>query len=877
MSGPDRRLRRAVDNAKILAAELARARAEHPDTTDPVPPAPGAALGPAPITDVRSPAPAPTEDAESRPRAVVVAWDLGHNPAGRALVLTELLEQTHDTVLLGPLWPEHGRQLWRPLRDHVDGPVLFPAADLGAFVAHAFALAARTRVDTVHISKPRLPSVVMGAMMQRANHAGIVLDIDDDEMAFFAGETLTHAGDGDPFADPTGAAGTRWAVEQSGLVDVRTVSNAALRAREGGVMVRHARDEQRFDPAVADRTGGRARLHARDDEFVILFVGTPRPHKGLDRVVEAVARLDDRFVLHVVGAADPLAVEQELGGRGARVRTHPPCGFEALPDLLAAADALALLQDPDDPIARWQIPAKISDGLALGRPVLVAATPPLADLHHSGVTVINDTDDLVARLQTLADEGDDGATDRRLGFLSEFSHAVNGPRLAAAHREAAAHDAAGFSERVLAAGRDGYERHRRTTRPDLFEPPPLADGDDGAIDVAFFWKQNDSDLYGRRADMIAAAMADSPRFGRIVHFDAPVDVRAMAAELDRPPAELPDETPVTHQNILDRHLRLIDHPGLAKRVFVYGDAGDTDPLSGDPLPSIDDYPAFVAASLVEAGLDPSRTMAWVCPIAPGFDRVRDDVDFSALVVDIIDDQRVLHPRRSDMARIDEAYAALLPRADALFTNCEPNVSAFAEHATNICVVPNGAEVQRLARTRAERDAADTTRTVVYVGDMRSRVDWTLVEEVIDQLDGHRWVFAGSTDGRTGAVERLAARDDVEFVGIVPYPGVPDLLATADVAIVPHLTGPMTERMNPLKVYNYLAAGLPVVATGVDNIDDVGDQVTIATDAAAFAAAVATATRHEGDLDAELAAIDWSARLDAIVSHLEACGVIEQEA
>ena len=80
-------------------------------------------------------------------------------------------------------------------------------------------------------------------------------------------------------------------------------------------------------------------LDAAEDEFVVLFVGTPRPHKGLDAVVDALARLDERFVLHVVGAADPLAVEAELGGRGARVRTHPPCGFEALPDFEPAFDA----------------------------------------------------------------------------------------------------------------------------------------------------------------------------------------------------------------------------------------------------------------------------------------------------------------------------------------------------------------------------------------------------------------------------------------------------------------------------------------------------------------------------------------------------------
>ena len=874
MSGLPDRTQRAVDNAKILAAELARARSERPDTSDPIPPAPRSSVAEPRPLPAAAPASASTDEHGPRARAAVIAWDLAHNPAGRALVLVELLSRRGDTELMGPLWREHGHELWRPLRDHLGAPTDFPATDFGDFFAHGFAIAARADADTVHISKTRLPSLVLGAMVQRSNGAALVLDIDDEETAFFA-EAADEGGD--PFLDPTGAAATAWAQARAADAPVRTVSNIALRRRYGGIMVRHARDETRFSPQAADRDGGRSRLGAEPDEFVVLFVGTPRPHKGLHAVVDALALLDDRFVLHVVGAADPVAAEQDLGRAGVRIRTHPPCGFEALPDLLAAADALALLQDPADPIARYQIPAKIGDGLALGKPVFVAATPPLADLIGSGITVVDDARELADGLRRLADHPDpDGVDVRRQGFLGEFSHAVNGARIEAAHHEARSHDAAPFATAVVDAAREGYESHRRRVRPDLFEPPPTVTAPVG-VDVAFFWKQNDSDVYGRRADMIARAMADSPRFGRIVHFDAPVDVRAMASELDRPPAEMPEETAAAHQNILDRHLRLLDHPAFTKRVFVYSREGDRDPLTGQVLPTGADYGGFVADELEAAGLDPAHTLAWVCPVAPMFDQIRATVDFGAMVVDVIDDQRVLHPRRSDATRIDDAYATLLPTAASVFTNCEPNVTAFADHAPSIHVVPNGADVSRLAAARRST-RPDGPRRVIYVGDMRSRVDWTLVEEVVGRLDDHHFIFAGSTDGRSDAVARLSACVNVEFRGVVPYAQVPELLAIADVAIVPHLRGPMTERMNPLKVYNYLAAGLPVVATAVDNIDELGERVTIAPGAADFATAVAEAQRDAGfDPVRDLAEVDWSARLDAIIAHLDTDGVFARVA
>jgi len=58
--------------------------------------------------------------AEPRPKrktkAAVVCWDLGHNPAGRALVLVQMLERLYDEVhLIGPLFQRFGGKLWEPI------------------------------------------------------------------------------------------------------------------------------------------------------------------------------------------------------------------------------------------------------------------------------------------------------------------------------------------------------------------------------------------------------------------------------------------------------------------------------------------------------------------------------------------------------------------------------------------------------------------------------------------------------------------------------------------------------------------------------------------------------------------------------------------
>ena len=46
---------------------------------------------------------------------------------------------------------------------------------------------------------------------------------------------------------------------------------------------------------------------------------------------------------------------------------------------------------------------------------------------------------------------------------------------------------------------------------------------DDKLDIVFFWKQNDTGIYGRRQDMLVKYLAQDPRISRILHFDAPVD------------------------------------------------------------------------------------------------------------------------------------------------------------------------------------------------------------------------------------------------------------------------------------------------------------------------------------------------------------------
>jgi glycosyltransferase involved in cell wall biosynthesis len=89
----------------------------------------------------------------------------------------------------------------------------------------------------------------------------------------------------------------------------------------------------------------------------------------------------------------------------------------------------------------------------------------------------------------------------------------------------------------------------------------------------------------------------------------------------------------------------------------------------------------------------------------------------------------------------------------------------------------------------------------------------------------------------------------------------------DVCIVPHRVTPFTESLNPIKLWEYLAAGKPIVSTDVAGFRDYPQFVRIASDAPSFLQAVQAALTEDPSLPqarrAEAQHHSWNSRLDAV--------------
>jgi glycosyltransferase involved in cell wall biosynthesis len=162
-----------------------------------------------------------------------------------------------------------------------------------------------------------------------------------------------------------------WYLEKSvGLADGITVSNRFLQQRFSGEMIYHCRDTSVLDPAKHSGDTIRQELKLQGKK-VVMFLGTPRAHKGVDDLIAAVERLPDPDIrLIIIGSDDPEGFLQRrnlpLNGR---IVVLPKISFDQLPEYLAMADVLTIPQrDTSDTVG--QMPAKIFDAMAMAKPIV---------------------------------------------------------------------------------------------------------------------------------------------------------------------------------------------------------------------------------------------------------------------------------------------------------------------------------------------------------------------------------------------------------------------------------------------------------------------------------------------------------------------------
>jgi glycosyltransferase involved in cell wall biosynthesis len=193
-----------------------------------------------------------------------------------------------------------------------------------------------------------------------------------------------------------------------------------------------------------------------------------------------------------------------------------------------------------------------------------------------------------------------------------------------------------------------------------------------------------------------------------------------------------------------------------------------------------------------------------------------------IVVDLLDDWSHHTAFASFRDEVEAAYGKLFARADAIFANSEGTEELAQRFGrTDVTLLRNGCDPERFTAAVEPHEQF----TVGYGGKIGHRLDVGLVREVAGHFPDWLFEFVGPVlMKQTGA--ELEAIPNVRLAGDVHYSKYPERFKRWDLAWVPHALGPNEVGGDVIKIYEYRAAGLPVLSTAIIGSDRALPGVTI---------------------------------------------------
>ncbi|MDE3137941.1 MAG: glycosyltransferase [Acidobacteriota bacterium] len=229
---------------------------------------------------------------------------------------------------------------------------------------------------------------------------------------------------------------------------------------------------------------------------------------------------------------------------------------------------------------------------------------------------------------------------------------------------------------------------------------------------------------------------------------------------------------------------------------------------------------------------------------------------SEALVDTIDCEQFVYHCLDDSPREEERR--LVDRADVVFGVSRTIVDKYRARNPRTFLLPNGVDIELFDPDRAglaprPRDLPASGRILGFLGYVNYHVDLELLLKIARAFPRDHVVLVGrvpsghtAPEGRQqAALEILGSLPNVRILGFKPTAQLPAYLHACDVCLIPFLRNRFNRQCDPLKFYQYMAMGKPVVSTPVTVARQYPEACGVAESDEEFIAAIAD-TLERGD-------------------------------
>ena len=212
----------------------------------------------------------------------------------------------------------------------------------------------------------------------------------------------------------------------------------------------------------------------------------------------------------------------------------------------------------------------------------------------------------------------------------------------------------------------------------------------------------------------------------------------------------------------------------------------------------------------------------------------DSIDYTRLlslipgrtILDISDSFPDFFTDVNQRKRLEAAEKMVSGKVDAVVTTAQTLYDKFRKYNSNTFLIRNGVDLSRYRGAAFPSDPAlaariedvGNARVIGYQGSISAWFDFDLMDRVIKASPDLAFLFAGMVEVRARReFQRLARHRNFHYIGVVNPDVLPWVLSKIDVGIIPFKIDDLIRATNPIKLYEYFAAGKPVVATPMPEV------------------------------------------------------------
>lgn len=214
------------------------------------------------------------------------------------------------------------------------------------------------------------------------------------------------------------------------------------------------------------------------------------------------------------------------------------------------------------------------------------------------------------------------------------------------------------------------------------------------------------------------------------------------------------------------------------------------------------------------------------------------------VYDLMDLYEGFHDARKELV---EGEREILTRSDMVLTTSDSLYDFAKGFNKNVYIVKNGCDYGYFSNVSRNGilDGLSGRPVVGYFGAISSWLDVDLLEYVVRENQDKDFVFLGGIN--TKNVRKLYHFKNVFFLGEVEYMSLTGYLGYFDICIIPFVLNDLIKNTNPVKFYEYISSGKPVVSVRLPELAEYSDICYLANTKEEFSKYIGEALKEEKSL------------------------------